>query len=470
MPTTFPCVWTDNRFEQLKKEQALLRLDDAIVDRPIKPDATLYRNAVQNVQSELYVRRAPLRNMTPERFRQQGVHDRMLNAVSRELDVYDGQIRLLEIDIKQQLRSPTRINQRVPQNPADASPAASATGDTRVRGIRNPTPGRNILPEEQGVIHRQDTVRVPTAGPTAEPSQQAVSPSRAGDMLEAGRQRASDLLEQHHVGIILASTNLQVIIDCANEGVAADVCLGRILLANGVATTLSGAMQILSPGVVVKLTLIGKVSAVIHLTYNTANTLYNYQQWAAAEYENYRINQERKRWTQSNLESGSLDEDVETLRGRIEAAIRPWLVEADAACEELSRQAHRNAMNAMRLKEQLARLRAFSAPDMERLNRFADQADHLAATQQQIAALKARSSQALAQISAIAADPCGDRKPAIAAWEAIQLAAAEAGQLGRDVSAGEQEAASSHANLKLLHDIRDPDQPSRRPNRQRGKP
>jgi hypothetical protein len=106
-----------------------------------------------------------LRNMTPEHVRQQCVHDRMLNAVHREPDVYDGQIRQLEIEIKQQLRSQLQRNQRLPQIPAGEPPGASTAPDARVRTSQTPSPGKHIPTEEQPAINRQDTVRMPAGGP-----------------------------------------------------------------------------------------------------------------------------------------------------------------------------------------------------------------------------------------------------------------------------------------------------------------
>ena len=336
--------YTWNEFAELVRERHALELEGRDLNRwftnsvDTRSKARIYHSAVRDIEIELYSRRAAVYNLTPEQFRQKGLHIRMLKAARRGNDELALSVRVRHREVKTIQKARTR----------QVKPPMDGPGDkTRVRGAVNE---RGQVPlEQQPSSHRKGTAKLrpdeaPPAGQQNTLRQRGVS---GGDGIQAQggskpslRERFNEVAEKHKeqaAGFFVVAANLETIIDCANEGVSAQDCLAQITVQNGFFAGTAMATQVLSKGALIKLELIGGFLGYVKLTYDTAEILYNFQSWASAEYERYRIEQDREKWVLRNLDAKGLDNHIETLRSRVKTMLEPAAAKMDAGCRQIKR-------------------------------------------------------------------------------------------------------------------------------------
>ncbi len=332
--------YTWNEFAELVRERHALELEGRDLNRwfsnsvDTRTKAQIYHTAVRDIEIELYSRRASVYNLTPKQFRQKGLHIRMLKAARRGNDELALSVRVRHRQVKTIQKARTRQVKPPMDDPGNK---------TRVRGAVN-KPGQ-VPREQQPFSHRKGTAKLgpddaPPAGRQNTVHQKGIS---GGDGVQAPagskpslRERINESKEQVG-GFVIVMANLETIIDCRNKGVSAQECLARITVQNGLFASMAVATQVLSQGVLIKLELIGGFLGYVKLTYDTAQILYNFQSWASAEYERYRIEQDRKKWVLRNLDAKGLDTHIETLRKRIKTILEPPAAKMDAGCRQVTR-------------------------------------------------------------------------------------------------------------------------------------
>jgi len=356
-----------------------------IFDTSRATDKELYGRAVQDIERDLYMRRAAVRNMSPERFRQTGMNRQMIRSVQKEIDNFATKVRDMEGRVGALRNNPTRLKD-TSKIKSKSPPPKRPGNQTRLReGVNRKG---NIPEDQQPEIHRQKTGQIegdeqppPHGADTKKiPSQdESVSGSRTGvisrtrnkppikttptggaasvqkdtatkitDKIKATVEpvkesvadkvrQARDAVKKHSAGILLVTANLETILQCKNSGVAARDCLARIMVSNGIAATVSMATQLLSQGSVIKLVLAGAATTAVHikLVHDTAELLYHLQDWAGAEYERYQAEKRRDKFTRANMDSGSLDIQVDALRIKIIQSLKPIADKRWEGCNSL---------------------------------------------------------------------------------------------------------------------------------------
>ncbi len=369
----------------------------------VQPERILVQQAQRRIENELYMRRAAVRNLSPEQFRQQGIHTRMIHAVQNELDATARLVENMEQRASKALGTPTRQNQGYQPQPGNR---------TRLRNAPNDL--GNVPLDQQPEINRQATGRVnggesprqgaenenvtrpavPSGGtagsaagsttkaPPVTPEPPPWNPSYTGPPSmndpraqgnwtrppQAGSQPAAQAgsqsslsqirqaVEEHGAGAIVAMANLETIIKCIDAGTTARDCLCQIMVQNGIAASAAMALQLLSAGTIVKLALIGEVGAYIYLAYQLEDALYRVEDWASAEWNRYQIERNRREWTERNLRVREPGEDIEALRRRIHSTLEPLLYAVTSGCRELEDQAAKAARSGSAAREEAERL------------------------------------------------------------------------------------------------------------------
>jgi len=356
-----------------------------VFDTSRATDKQLYGRAVRDMERDLYMRRAAVRNMSPERFRQSGMNRQMIRAVQNEIDDFATKVRDMEGRVGALRDNPTRLKD-TSKIESKSSSAQRPGNQTRLRNQVNKE--GNIPEDQQPEIHRQktgqidgdeqpppygaDTKKMPSQDQSATGSQAgAISRTRdkppinttptggAASVQKDAATKIADKIEQtvepvkesvvdkvrqtrdtvkkYSTGILLATANLETILQCKNTGVNARDCLARIMVSNGIAATVSMAAQLLAQGSVVKLVLAGVGTTAVHvkLADDTAELLYHLQDWAGAEYERYQAEKRREKFTRANMDSGSLDIQVNALRIKIIQSLKPAADKRWEACNQL---------------------------------------------------------------------------------------------------------------------------------------
>ncbi len=364
----------------LKQNKLVLQQEkDAAV--AVISEAEALRSAEEIVAREFYLRRASIRNLSPARFRQQGLHTRAIQIVQNELDDLALRVEKLEANLSAVQTAPTQQNSGYRPQPGDK---------TRVRDGVN-EPGR-IPPDQQQEINRQATAQVnaeegaspESAGTTVKQpaaSSQGTGGSSAGSTTQAPSSTTQaprrnpnytgppDMNDPHArgdwkrpprspnlAGTLLVVTNLETIAKCREDGVPAQDCLCQIMVQNGVAASAAIAVQLLSKGTVVVLELAGQAAASIQLTYQTARLLYNLESWAAAEWNRYQVERDRAAWTDRNLKVRDLPTRIEAFRSRINSALDPLVTTIKSGCERLEVQAGRASESGPAARDEVNRL------------------------------------------------------------------------------------------------------------------
>ncbi len=299
-------------------------------------DTKLYRRAVEDIETELRMRRCELRNQTPEKFRRTGNHTRMIQDVENELDDLAESVRKLKQKVGAMQKAPTKRVQRPEPQPGNK---------TRVRDGVNKR--GDIPPEQQAEINRKKTGQVAES----EGGSQNTDKNNLTKKIDTSNkenipntpaasvgQKVRDEINRHGSEIILLTVNLEMIIKCRDSGTDARDCLAQLMVSNGIATSVSMAMQLLSEGAMVKVALVGTGASYLKLGYDTGYLLYNLEEWASAEWERYQIEENREDWTRINLESGSLEHQIEALRAKITATLEPLAASKELGCRNLRNQ------------------------------------------------------------------------------------------------------------------------------------
>ncbi|WP_415407895.1 hypothetical protein ACLHDG_05015 [Sulfurovum sp. CS9] len=156
-------------------------------------------------------------------------------------------------------------------------------------------------------------------------------------------QKVRDGVNRYGEHILFATVNFEMILNCKEKGTSARDCLVQLMVSNGLAASVSIAMQLLAQGTVIEVAivkLVGKVFipvAVVKATYDTAKILYSAQDYASAEWNRYQIEENRTKWTRINLESGSLEYLIKALHSKITATLEPLVTEIASGCDKLLR-------------------------------------------------------------------------------------------------------------------------------------